>query len=119
MALGLALALAAILAPEPDFKGRNGAFSIAIFETTRDDGTGWTSARFEGPDGFSRAYSATFEGKFGLVSVPGQACRIELEARADSAGKPAGWDIVLFATNGAGTGCDFLPAGLAGYYASV
>ena len=117
------LALGATVAPaqagEPDFQGRNGAYTITFLYIARNQDTTWKSAavKFKGPNGYRQYFDATFERTdHGTIMVEGDPCKILIETVADANGYDAGWKVTVEPYDDEKTGCDVLPPKLAGTY---
>ena len=124
MKLSLAvLALGAAALPahadEPDFQGRNGAYTIAFSDIARNGDSSWKGAEvtFKGPDGYIQYFTATFEGTdHGTIEVEGDPCTISIETIADANGNDAGWAVTMEPGDDEKEGCDVIPKGLPGSY---
>ncbi|RYD53784.1 MAG: hypothetical protein EOP60_09580 [Sphingomonadales bacterium] len=106
-------------ADEPDFQGRNGAYTVAFSEIVRNDDSTWKGAAvtFKGPSGYIQYFDATFERTdHGTIMVEGDPCKILLETVADANGMDAGWAVTVEPYDDEKTGCEVLPEDLAGTY---
>ena len=109
-------------AGEPDFQGRNGAYTIAFSDIARNDDTTWKGAAvtFSGPKGYVQYFDATFDRTdHGTIMVEGDPCKILIETVADANGYDAGWSVTLVPYDDEKTGCDVLPPKLAGTYKPI